>query len=201
MNWKLLLLLLGSVVGLSACAGLHQPAARELVDDSIIDLSNYRQVLIEPPVIEFDKYWTPVQIGTHLDLSDAEKERVKAEISRIFEETFARTFEESGLEVVDEARPGVLRIRPKLLNVYLNAPAAQLQQGRTYARRVGQMTLDVSFVDAANDKTLVQLTDHVKGRDIGLLRPAGPVFNRVELTDLFEDWAMVIRHGLFRNVP
>src|SRR5690606_2913984 len=119
--------------------------------------------------------------------------RVKRDIAAVFHESFARQLEAGGLEVVDQAGPGVLLIRPKLLNVYLNAPAAHLQQGRTYARRVGQMTLDVSFVDAGSKEMLVQLTDHVKGRDIGLLRPAGPVFNRVELTDLFEDWALVIR--------
>ena len=204
MHGKRNIVLLGFIAGLatllSACAGGGaSPNASDLAEGKNFDLSRYDRVMVDPVVVEFDESWEPSHTGSRLPMSESERERVAEEVAELFDPAFRQELELGGhVNVVEQAGSGVLRITPKLVDVYLNAPAPLARPGATYTRSVGHVTVHLVFRDAVTGEQVLELHDRVRGRDIGLLRTASPVYNTIELTRIFEDWAQVIRQDLFR---
>src|SRR5690606_24708789 len=126
---------------------------------------------------------------SHLPLGQPEREQVQRDVERFFNETFRQVLAANGaVRIVDQPGPGVLRLTPKLQDVYLNSPAPKVRPGESvYVRSVGELTLNLMFRDAASNKAVLLLEDRVRGREIGLMRSASPVYNKVELERIFED--------------
>lgn len=198
-KFALLAVLAGLSMLLSACAGGTSPAALDLGEGSEYDLSKYQRVMLDPVTLEFAENWEPTPTGTHISMSHREREEIRENVADLFNDEFRSELTEGNrVAVVDRAAPGVLRITPELLDVYLSAPAAMSRPGATYVRSVGNLTLHLVFHDAASGEVVLELHDRVRGRDIGLLRPADSVYNELELRRIFSDWAQVIRQDLFR---
>lgn len=191
-------LVFASMLLLSACA-VNEPVQGQGMGRSgkDLDLSRYNKVMVDPVTVEFDKDWRPIQTGSHLEMSQRDRERLKKDIAEVFNKTFREELGE-GLDVVETAGSGVVRITPELIDVHLNAPTPLMQPGATFTRSVGYVTLHLVFRDAVTGEQLLELHDNVRGRDIGLLRPASPAYNRTELARIFADWAQVVREDLFR---
>lgn len=176
--------------GLAGCAG---STAR--TED--FALAGYDKVMIDPVSVSLQKNGLPGTTGTRLPPGEEEVQRIKRDIADIFNESFASELGRRGLMVVGSPGPGVLRITPELVDVRLNAPLEHATHSlRTYVRSVGDITLSVEFRDSRSGEALLTLYDTMQGRDLGLLRPASPVYTRIELARIFEDWAQVIREDI-----
>jgi len=196
------MVLLGFIAGLSmllaACTGGPTSQARELTEGMTHDLSEYSRVMIDPVAVTFAKNWYHVQTGTHFSMTPRERDELQEMVESTFNRHFAAELASGELELVESPGPGVVRITPELNDVYLSAPLPFAQPGNTYVRSVGQMALRLTFHDATSGRQLFELHSRVRGREIGLLRPASPAHNQAELTDFFKDWAQVVRQELFR---
>ncbi|HEX6927928.1 MAG TPA: DUF3313 family protein [Gammaproteobacteria bacterium] len=181
----------------SACAAYSSTGAG-FDGGSAYDLSRYERVMVDPVEVEFDENWDPVKVGSHLTMSEHDREKTRQAVAAMFDHSFREELTAgSAVQLVDSAGPGVLRITPVLQEVSLSAAAPLAHPGATYVRTVGNVTLHVVFRDAASGEQVLELHDRVRGRDIGLLRTASPVYNEQELTRIFEDWAQVIRQDIF----
>lgn len=182
---------------LGACTGGPTSQARELTHGEERDISRYTRVMIDPVTVTFAKNWYHVQTGTHFSMSRQQREDLEQMVESTFNRHFAEELASGRLELVDSTGPGVVRISPALSDVYLSAPLPYQQPGTTYVRSVGHMALTLQFRDGASGEQLFELHSRVRGREIGLLRPASPAHNQAELTDFFKDWAKVVRQELF----
>lgn len=190
-------LVFAAIFLLSGCAVSEYGQGQGFSRGNDLDLSRYNRVVVDPVKVAFDKDWRPVQTGSHLEMSLRDRERLQKDIEGVFNKSFKSELGQ-GLELVNEPGPGVIRITPELVDVHLSAPTPLVQPGATFTRNVGALTLHLVFRDAASGEQLLELHDHVRGRDIGLLRPASPAYNRIELARIFEDWAQIVRQELFR---
>lgn len=196
----LLAVIAGLSMLVSACATGPSAVSNDLVEESAYDLSQYQRVMIDPVEVNMHDEGEYVPLGSHVALSEREREKVEADVAEVFNETFREELTKGGaVQIVDRPGPGVMRITPKLLDVNLSAPAPMSRGGlAVMVRSVGEVTLQVTFTDAQTGDAKVELFDKMRGRDIGLLRRADATFNNAELTRIFRDWAQVIRQDLFR---
>lgn len=178
---------------LQACAMGSTPQG-----ETFPELARYRKVMIEPVSVELDERWGYTRTGTRLSLGEDDARRVKEWVAEVFDRSFGEELAEGGkLEIVDRAGPGVARIRPRLTEVYLNAPLPEDHTGVILVRTVGNLQIEAKFEDSVSGETLLELRDKVRGRDIGMLRTASSAYNRTELRRVFEDWARIIREDIF----
>ena len=89
-------------------------------------LEPYTKVKLQDCFVEFRKNWQHdynlEQIGLSGRVSDKDAEAIKKKLAEDFRTTFTDVLTREGHEIVDEAGPDVLLLRPALLNVDVAAP-------------------------------------------------------------------------------
>lgn len=179
---------LGSLLLLAACASYDSHGQS--------GLSQYGKVMVDPVTVSLDENWQPVETGSRIEVTAAELERTRDGIAQVFDEAFRDRLASDGVQLVDEAGPGVLRITPKLVDVRLNAPLEMRDLPTdVYVRDVGDFTLKAVFRDSASGEILLELEEREPVRH-DLVRRASPVFTRAELGRIFDSWARMIREDV-----
>jgi hypothetical protein len=164
-------------------------------------LAGYRRVMLEPGEVEFSRSWDPERTGSRLKMTRSERERIKADVARFVREEFARELQRDGsYAVTTEAGPDVLRIKPRVINVYLNAPdAGNVARTRTFMRDAGEMTLIAELSDAASGQLLMRVADRREATTaFGRLQRADSMVNESEVRTIAAGWAHAFRGALDR---
>jgi hypothetical protein len=127
-------------------------------------LEPYTRVKLSDCFVQFKKNWqhdyNMGEIGLFGTVSDKDAEAIKKKLAEEFRTIFTDVLTSEGFEIVDEAGPDVLLLRPALLNVDVTAPDIRSSgRSRTYIRSAGEMTLYMELYDSATDTLLARVAD------------------------------------------
>lgn len=157
-------------------------------------------VAILDPYIEFSKTWVSnynsTTRGQTRRITDQDLERAKADLSTRFKEIFREELTQGGYHVGDGADPGVLVLKPALVNIQVNAPDL-MSPGRTttYVQSAGQMTLYLELWDGATSAILARVVDAQSDSTVYAQR-TNSVTNKAAADGIIRDWARELRAKL-----
>ena len=169
-------------------------------------LANYTKVQIDPVDVAFHKDWNPERTGSRLKLSQRERDDIRNGVAKIVEEQFAKVMQaKGGYQVVKEAGPDVLRLRPRIANLYVTAPDTGASMSRTYSVSAGEMTLFLEMFDSETGAVMARVVDHKAARSDVRMRMSSKVLNAGEAEAVAAEWARILRdafdkaHGVGKN--
>lgn len=162
--------------------------------------TQYDKFAILDCYVEFEKDWEKDYNASRMSLegrvTDKDVERMKTGLAEEFKKEFAKELQDKGgYQVVDQAAPDVLVLRPALINVEVNAPDVMSADiGRTIVRSAGQMTLYLELWDSATNTILARVMD--AKADEGFAEQANRVTNTAAADRILSEWARELRERL-----
>lgn len=162
--------------------------------------TQYDKFAILECYVEFEKDWEKDYNASHMGLegrlTDKDVERMKTGLAEEFKKEFTRELQDKGgYQVVDQAAPDVLVLRPALINVEVNAPDVMSADiGRTIVRSAGQMTLYLELWDSKTNTILARVMD--AKADEGFAEQANRVTNTAAADRILSEWARELRERL-----
>lgn len=158
-----------------------------------IDLRLYTKVLLEPPTVQFRDDWvrdmnSARNTAQWIDGKDAQK--IAADARTWLQDGLNETFAANGYEIVTAPESNTLRLSPKIVDFYVNAPD-KVASGRsvTLTNEAGTATLILEGRDAVTNVPVLEITDHRTAMRIGGLTPSTSVTNQGDFSQLFTQWA------------
>ena len=161
-------------------------------------LASYNRVMLEPIEVAFRKDWNPTRTGSNIKLSAEERENIRTGVAKIVYDEFVKELQnKSSYQVVNEVGPDVLRVKAKLVNLYVNAPDTRTAgRSRTYTVSAGEMTIFAELYDSETGEVLARVADRHEARDSGTLTLTNSVVNADEARSIASSWARILRNGL-----
>jgi hypothetical protein len=157
-----------------------------------VDFRVYKTVLIDPLQITFDRNWDPNRDQPDLSrrFSPDDIEKIKAEMAGEFRSVFVEELTSAGYRVVEQAGDDTLRMKPALVDVYINAPE-KIAPGisRTYTMEAGEMTLQLDAHDGPTGRLLARVIDRKSDRGLQELELTNSVTNRADFRRGVRGWA------------
>jgi hypothetical protein len=163
-----------------------------------VDFTVYRNVVIDPVQVAFDKNWKPNRSSSVSGrLSADDLQRIKDEMANEFSRIFAEQLTAGGYKVVAKPLDDTLRISAALADVYINAPDT-MSAGvtRSYTMDAGRMTLVMELRDGPTGQLLARVIDRHAGRQTGHAQIANSVTNSAEFRLAVTTWAKRLVTGL-----
>src|SRR5271165_1447285 len=178
---KLHALLVLSIAALGAAAAAPSQAASPVTDAGLVavqshdfdqlflrpnaDLAGYRKILIDPARVTFrsDFNKNPQDsLGFTRRLLPAEVQVIADDTAAALQGAIAQAFTTRGYEVATTAGPGVLRLSPSLVDLFVNAPDARPGgQFKSFTQQDdGETTLVLEARDAVSGTLLGRVVDH-----------------------------------------
>jgi hypothetical protein len=162
-----------------------------------VDFSGYRNVLIDPVEVAFDKNWKPNRTGSaSRRLSTDEIEKIRGEMASEFRRIFAEELAAGGYDVVAAPFDDTLRVTAGLADVYITAPdTMSAGRTRTYTRSAGRMTLVMELRDGPTAQLLARVVDRHED-DSMYAQWTTSVSNSAEFREAVKGWAKRLVKGL-----
>jgi hypothetical protein len=165
------------------------------------DFRVYTKVMIDPLEVAFRKNWerdmNRASRSARQRVSAEDADRIRKEMGEGFHEVLVEDFRKAGYEVVTAPGPEVLRLRPGLVDVWINAPDT-MQPGRTYSYTVeaGEATLALEVRDSETGQLLGRAVDKRRTGNTGTWTWTTSVTNRAEFTNMFKQWSRILTNGM-----
>jgi hypothetical protein len=160
-------------------------------------LAGYSKVMLEPVDVAFRKDWNPERPGSRLKVSQADRENIRTGVGKIVYDEFAKTLTSKGpYQMASAAGPDVLRVKAKILNLYVNAPDTKTAGAYALTLSAGEMTLLLELFDSETGEILARVVDRREGRNTGQMQLTSSVVNRAEAADIAATWARLLRKAL-----
>jgi hypothetical protein len=161
-------------------------------------LAAYKRVQLDPVEVEFHKSWDPARTGSRIKLSSEEREKIRTSVARIVQEEFVRALQKDGkYQIVSEAGPDVLRVKPSIVGLYVNAPdAGGAGRSRTYVASAGEMTLIAELADSTSGQALARVADRREANGGPRMQLASSMVNEDEARTIASAWARILRNAL-----
>jgi hypothetical protein len=160
-------------------------------------LSGYSKIMLEPVDVAFRKDWNPERTGSRIKMSKADRENIRTGVAKIVYDEFAKTLTSKGpYQMATEAGPDVLRVKAKVLNLYVNAPDNKTAGAHTLTLSAGEMTLLLELFDSETGEILARVVDRREGRNTGQMQLTSSVVNQAEAADIASAWARLLRKAL-----
>lgn len=166
-----------------------------------VNLAPYTKVMLTDCFVQFKQNWqhnyNMNQIGLSGTVSDKDAEAIKKNLAEEFRTIFTDVLTSEGFEIVDEAGPDVLLLRPALLNVDVTAPDVRPAAGRsrTYIRSAGEMTLYMELYDSATDTLLARVADPQADPE-RMSKVATRTTNKAAASRIMRSWAELLAKHL-----
>ena len=156
-------------------------------------LGSYRQVVIDSGTVSFRVDWLRNTNGSRDPsrwITPNDEQQIAIDFRTWMRDALTTALRAHGYQVVPTAGPGTLELKPRLVDLYVNAPD-KLSAGRqtTLTREAGETTLVLEVRDAAGT-LLLQSVDHRTAMRSGLLSPATSVSNSYDFSSMFRQWAV-----------
>lgn len=170
-----------------------------------VDYRGYTKIMLDPAQVAFNRNWLsdmnqmPMDMSRRVTREDARE--IAEETGKGFDQAFASAFKRAGYEIVAIPGADVLRVSPRIVNLYVTAPA-QVAMGapgvRSYTVNAGEATLALEVRDSSSGHLLGRVVDTETARDYGRAgaRRASPSSNRADFGQLFDDWSKACVAGL-----
>jgi hypothetical protein len=165
------------------------------------DFRPYKKVLLKEAEVAFQKNWLR-NINTNRELgaskvTEADAAKIVQAARAGFNEIWAETFKSNGWEVVTAPGEDVLQVRPAVINLYVNAPAAATSgASRSYTVEAGEATLLLEIRDSRAGTLLGRFADRRQTARSPRPQLTDAVTNRAEFGSLFTNWATIAAKGL-----
>lgn len=164
-----------------------------------VDFAVYRNVLLDPVEVFFDKNWKPTRTGSASQrLPASEIEKIRAAMSSEFRRIFAEEMAAGGYDVVAAPLDDTLRVTAGLADVYITAPdTMSAGRSRTYTRSTGRMTLVMELRDGPTGQLLARVIDRHED-DSMYAQWTTSVTNSAEFREAVKGWASRLVKALDR---
>ena len=171
----------------------------EIYSNPDVDWSVYDQIRLDPATVAFRKNWQRDQNRNRpfkVDASDME--RIKANLSELFNEVFTKELtEKGGYVMTSESADNVMRITPQIVNLDVFAPdTMQPYVERDYTRQAGRMTLKLEIYDSVTGDLLATASDRQDAPYRAWMQWTTRVSNEVDAKRMLENWARDLRKRL-----
>jgi hypothetical protein len=164
-------------------------------------LAGYQRVKIDPVEVAFDKNWKPTRPGSRIPIGAADREEIRTGLAKLVRDQFVKELEAKGrYKVVNESGPDVLRLKPYVANLIVNAPAA-ISGGapsHSFTMSAGEMTLFLELYDSESGQILARVVDRREGRSNQMATMATGVTNVAQAEDIARAWAIILRDAMDR---
>jgi hypothetical protein len=160
-------------------------------------LAQYRHVMMDPVEVSFDKNWDPK--GGRPGFDRADPQRIRKDLAEIARDVFRDELEKrGGYTLVTEPGADVLRVKPRIVDLYINAPETDTPGiVRTYVVETGEMTLVADLVDSTTNTLIAHVKDRERDNGIsGRFEIANRVTNAAEARRVIGAWARQLRKAL-----
>jgi len=165
-----------------------------------VNMAPYNKLILEPVEVAFHKNWDPTRPGSNLKVSKSERENIRNGVGKIVQEEFEKALKAGGTwQLVKEAGPDVLRLKPKVLNLYVNAPDSKQAGVRTFTVSSGEMTLLLEIYDSETGAILARAVDRQESRETGQWQISSSVSNAADAQLIAAKWAKVLRDRLDKS--
>lgn len=159
-----------------------------------IDLTQFTKVKILDCYVAFKENWARDynlnEVGLSGRVNDKDMDAIKDRLATAFKEVFEEQLTKAGHEVVEEGGPGVLLLRPAIINLDVTAPdIMKASFGNTWVNSVGQMTLYLELYNAEDNTLLARAIDPKAGRSGGMATNANRASNSAEAKRILRQWA------------
>jgi Protein of unknown function (DUF3313) len=163
--------------------------------------ANYDRVRIDPVDVSFSPNWKPNESrrSPSQKLTADDIDRIRITVAEEFRKSFEKELSSGGYSVVDEDGPDVLRLTPRIVNLYITAPDKPTSGiTRTYTTSTGHLTLDLALRDSTTGQYLARAVDTHEGMQSGGFRMqiTNSVSNLGTARTAFSKWARALREGL-----
>jgi len=170
-------------------------------------LSGYDRILLDPVTVSYKEKPRPASKESrprgNFALNDIQLERLK----QMYRASLERELLKGGVfTTASDVGPGVLRLSSHIVNLVVNAPPFRGGE-RDFVFDAGALTLIVDVADSQSQESLLRMIDRRAIRpgytDLSGVYETGPVTNAGALSDVFYDWALVVRDwiDLLRESP
>jgi Protein of unknown function (DUF3313) len=164
------------------------------------DFRPYKKIMMDPVEVAFKKDWLKnynrdaITLSQRLSQEDLDKMAQAAREN--FTEIFTETYREAGYEIVTAPGPDVLRLRPGVMDLYVNAPDTMTTgRSRTYTTEAGEALLFLEVRDSSTGALLGRGLDRRTTRDTGVAQVSSRVTNMADFRALFKQWADISVKG------
>jgi hypothetical protein len=162
-----------------------------------VDMAKYARIIVDPVEVAFHKDWNPTRPGSNLKLGAADRENIRTGVGKVVQEEFEKALKAGGgWQLVKEAGPDVLRVKAKVLNLYVNAPDTKQAGVRTYTLSSGEMTLLLEAYDSETGAILARAIDRRESRNTGQWQLSSSVSNVGDAQQIASTWARILRDRL-----
>ena len=160
-----------------------------------VDFSKYGRVMMDPVQVQFSKDWKPEKTGSHMQVSQEDRDRIQKGLAELATKTFAETLQEKdGYPVVTTPGPDVMRVSAALVDVYINAPDIPTAgRSRTYVVNAGRMTFVAELRDSETGALFARVVDQREARDNATWTWSNSVENSSEARRMVSQWAKILR--------
>jgi hypothetical protein len=166
------------------------------------DLSQYKRVNLLEAHVAFKKNWARDQRRNSVDplrITPDDIEKIKTSLAKEFHESFRKTLEEGGYELVDVTGEDVLLVRPAIINLDVNAPdTPRAGMSRTYTSSAGEMTLYIELYDSITGDLIAKALDRRvdNANRSGFYTWTSSVTNRAAANRILKGWATILLDAL-----
>lgn len=165
-----------------------------------VDLTQYKKIMLDPVEVAFDKSWSPRRTsGSAAVYNRVDAEEIRARLGKLAQEVATRELEKKGgYPLVDAPGDGVLHVRARIVDLYLNAPDSMTPGVRTFVQNAGEMTLIAELYDSQSNLLIGGVIDRERGSELGFneLQIANRVTNTAEADRILTRWATKLRNAL-----
>ncbi len=163
-----------------------------------VSFADFDKLVLLDCYVEFTDDWQRSynlqEIGLSGRIKDKDMEKIKEAVADEFRKVFTTELaDKGGYEIVDEAGPGVLILRPAIINLDPTAPDVTLSTHRTIVDSAGSMTLYMELYDGANNEIIARVADPRQDKFGGL---ANRMTNRQAADRILRHWAKLLRDAL-----
>lgn len=165
-------------------------------------LEPYSRLALLDCYVAFSKDWQKEHnrqaMGLGQRVSDEDMAKIKERMAAEFKKVFTKELEEEGgYQIVDEAAPDVLILRPAIINLNPVAPDVGAPGwSHTLVTSVGQMALFLELYDGPTGDIIARIVDPQSGDRGGMAMEADRATNKQETDQILRHWADLLRKAL-----
>jgi hypothetical protein len=163
------------------------------------NFSQYERVAVLDADVEFQKNWArdynSEAVSLDRRVTDDDIKRMKSALAAEFKKVFVTELTKGGYQVVETQGPGVLVLRPAIVNLQVTAPDLMTAGiNGTVVRSAGSATLYLELWDSGTNTILARVLD-AKADDQPFAQPANRVTNTAAADTMLKSWADdLVRH-------
>lgn len=163
-----------------------------------VDFADYTKVFILPSQVAFNSNWKEAynrnQKTRSLYLQDEDLIRIKAGISKIFDEVFQEEFDKGDNIIVTTLNSGTIIIKPSVIDIAINAPDLSTTARKdVYVKENGTATLVLEIYDAVTGEILARIIDAEIVGEHSFVRLATRSTNTTAAKNTIRAWAQALR--------